>query len=75
MSLLIIIISSYIDLILIKIGLKKEEEFVKHRKKACNNCPYKVKKLGIGVCGVCDCVIQAKAVKIYSKCPNNLWQE
>lgn len=46
----------------------------KDRLAVCNACPHVIKVTGaIWQCGICTCVVQAKAGLENEKCPKNLW--
>jgi hypothetical protein len=66
------ILSSYLELILIKLKINSNEE-LERRLSICSTCELNKRF----TCGVCGCVKIAKASGIYNKCPHpkgNKWE-
>jgi len=49
------------------------EELAKTRIQVCNNCPNKMKQLGLDVCGLCHCPLMAKVRSLDEVCPIKKW--
>lgn len=54
---------------------RPSEEVIAHRSQICNGCPRRdtMPVLGVPICGVCNCIINAKIVIASQSCPLNYW--
>jgi hypothetical protein len=69
-----VILSAYLELVLVSLRIKKEDDLVKKRSKICDTCEAQKKIVGVRYCSLCWCPISAKKHS-FSICDLDKWQD